>query len=163
MATPVQRQYWELKNQNPDAVLFFRLGDFYELFFEDALVGSQVLGITLTARHKGTENEMPMAGFPHHAHKEYLEKLIETGHKVAIAEQKEHEDGKITRYVARLVTPGSTLEDGTLKSDSPHYLLALHFDDKMAQYALAYTDISTGAFSPLSLRTPIVFGMSSIN
>ncbi len=146
MATPVQRQYWELKNQNPEAVLFFRLGDFYELFFEDALIGSKVLGITLTARHKGTENEMPMAGFPHHAHKDYLEKLIETGYKVAIAEQREDEDGKISRYIARLVTPGSTLETGTLQPDSAQYLLALEHDEVKQNFALAYADVSTGEF-----------------
>lgn len=146
MATPVQRQYWELKNKNPEAVLFFRLGDFYELFFEDALIGSKVLGITLTARHKGTENEMPMAGFPHHAHKDYLEKLIERGYKVAIAEQKEDEDGKISRYIARLVTPGSTLEAGTLTPDAAQYLLALHYDEEKSQLALAYADVSTGEF-----------------
>ncbi|NCP67026.1 DNA mismatch repair protein MutS [bacterium] len=146
MATPVQRQYWELKNQNPEAVLFFRLGDFYELFFEDAHIGSKVLGITLTARHKGTENEMPMAGFPHHAHKDYLEKLIETGYKVAIAEQREDDEGKISRYIARLVTPGSTLETGTLKPDAAQYLLALEHNEAQQTFALAYADVSTGEF-----------------
>lgn len=146
MATPVQRQYWELKNKNPKAVLFFRLGDFYELFFEDALIGSKVLGITLTARHKGTENEMPMAGFPHHAHKEYLEKLIVAGYKVAIAEQQEDENGKITRSIVRLVTPGSSLETGLLQGDTAQYLLALAFDEIQQDFALAYADVSTGEF-----------------
>lgn len=157
MATPVQRQYWELKNQNPEAVLFFRLGDFYELFFEDAHIGARTLGITLTARHKGTENEMPMAGFPHHAHKDYLEKLISAGYKVAIAEQQEHEDGKITRHVARLVTPGSTLEEGTLNADEGHYLLSLHFDPPKETYALAYADVSTGEFRTTSLNSEARF------
>lgn len=146
MATPVQRQFWELKKQNPEAVLFFRLGDFYELFFEDALIGSKVLGLTLTARHKGTENEMPMAGFPHHAHKNYLEKLIETGYKVAIAEQQEDGTGKISRFIARLVTPGSSIETGTLNPDEAQYLLALQFDEVRQNFALAYADVSTGEF-----------------
>jgi len=153
MATPVQRQYWELKNQNPEAVLFFRLGDFYELFFEDAHIGSRMLGLNLTARHKGTENEMPMAGFPHHAHKDYLEKLIENGYKVAIAEQVEDEEGKITRVVARLVTPGSTLETGTLQPDTAQYLLALHYDNTKHDFALAYADVSTGEFRTAQFRT----------
>jgi len=157
MATPVQRQYWDLKNKNPEAVLFFRLGDFYELFFEDALIGSKVLGITLTARHKGSENEMPMAGFPHHAHKDYLEKLIETGYKVAIAEQREDEDGKISRYVARLVTPGSTLETGTLKADQAQYLMAVHYHEKENNFALAYADVSTGEFCTTQFTEPTRF------
>jgi DNA mismatch repair protein MutS len=157
MATPVQRQYWDLKKQNPEAVLFFRLGDFYELFFEDALIGSKVLGITLTARHKGSENEMPMAGFPHHAHKDYLEKLIQTGYKVAIAEQREDEEGKITRYVSRLVTPGSTLETGTLTADQAQYLLALHFQEEANDFALAYADVSTGEFCTLQFKDPTRF------
>lgn len=146
MSTPVQRQYWELKNQNPEAVLFFRLGDFYELFFEDAHIGAQVLGITRTARHKGTENEMPMAGFPHHAHQEYLEKLIDAGYCVAIAEQQENEDGKITRHIARMVTPGTTLESGNLNADQAQYLLAIGYDAEKNWYGLAYADASTGEF-----------------
>lgn len=153
MATPVQRQYWELKNQNPEAVLFFRLGDFYELFFEDSHIAARVLGITRTARHKGTENEMPMAGFPHHAHKDYLEKLIEAGYCVAIAEQREDEDGKISRYIARLVTPGSTLETGTLQPDSAQYLLALQHDETKADFALAYADVSTGEFKTAQFKS----------
>ena len=157
MATPVQRQYWDLKNKNPEAVLFFRLGDFYELFFEDALIASKVLGITLTARHKGSENEMPMAGFPHHAHKDYLEKLIETGYKVAIAEQQQDDEGKISRYISRLVTPGSTLETGTLTADQAHYLLATHYDEKANDFALAYADVSTGEFCTTQFSEPTRF------
>ncbi len=157
MATPVQRQYWDLKNKNPEAVLFFRLGDFYELFFEDALIASKILGITLTSRHKGSENEMPMAGFPHHAHKDYLEKLIETGYKVAIAEQQTDKDGKISRYIARLVTPGSTLETGTLTADQAHYLLATHYDEKTNNFALAYADVSTGEFCTMQFSEPTRF------
>ncbi len=147
MSTPVQRQYWELKNQNPEAILFFRLGDFYELFFDDAVVGSKVLGITLTARHRGTDNEMPMAGFPHHAHKEYLEKLIETGHCVAVAEQVETEDKKIIRVIDRVITPGTTLESGNLTDDANNFLAAiLPANDKEPNFSIAYVDLSTGDF-----------------
>lgn len=145
MATPVQLQYQELKKQNPDAILFFRLGDFYELFFEDAQIGARVLGIVLTARHKGTDNEMPMCGFPYHAHEEYLETLIEHGYKVAIAEQVEDPDTKkITREIARVVTPGTSMESGNLNPDSSYYLVGIIPGKK--DWSLAYVDVSTGEY-----------------
>jgi DNA mismatch repair protein MutS len=145
MSTPVQRQFWELKKQQPDAILFFRLGDFYEMFFEDAQVGSRVLGITLTARHKGTENTMPMCGFPHHAAKEYLETLIENGYKVAIAEQVESNDKKMMRReIVRVVTPGTSIEDGNLAPDKNSFLAGIVRNKK--EFALALADLSTGEF-----------------
>ncbi len=157
MSTPVQRQYRDLKAQNPDSILFFRLGDFYELFYEDALIGSKVLGITLTARHKGTDNEMPMCGFPYHAHAEYLETLIENGYKVAIAEQFETEDKKIIRQVERVITPGTTLESGNLDTDQNNYLAAIDIEVKKNSYALAYIDLSTGEFRACLLNNEISF------
>lgn len=145
MSTPIQRQFWELKKQQPDAILFFRLGDFYEMFFEDAQVGSRVLGITLTARHKGTENAMPMCGFPHHAAKEYLETLIENGYKVAIAEQVESDDKKMMRReIVRVVTPGTSIEDGNLAPDKNSFLAGIIRTKK--EFALALADLSTGEF-----------------
>ncbi len=155
MSTPVQRQYWELKKQNPDAILFFRLGDFYEMFFEDAQLCSRLLGIVLTARHKGTENEMPMCGFPHHAHEEYLEKLVEMGYKVAIAEQKEDVDKNITREIVRVVTPGTSLESGNLVPEKNSFLIAINRDKK--NYALAYSDLSTGDFRMALFEDEITF------
>jgi DNA mismatch repair protein MutS len=155
MSTPVQRQYWELKNKNPDAVLFFRLGDFYEIFFEDAKICSRILGIALTARHRGTDNEMPMCGFPHHAHKEYLEKMIESGYKVAIAEQFEDEDKKITRKVTRVVTPGTSQEEGNLDQEKNSFLLAIGYEKK--QWALAYSDFTTGEFRTCSCEDEVTF------
>ncbi len=156
MSTPVQRQYWELKKQNPEALLFFRLGDFYELFYEDAQVGSRLLGLTLTARHRGTENEMPMCGFPHHAHQEYLEKLIEQGYKVAIAEQVEDEKTKaITRQVVRVVTPGTSLEEGTLKRDKPSLLVSIGREKNT--FALAYSDFATGEFRTCLFENEVSF------
>ncbi len=155
MSTPVQRQYWDLKSQNPDAILFFRLGDFYELFFEDAVLCSKLLGLTLTARHKNTENEMPMAGFPHHAHKQPLEKLVELGYKVAVAEQKEDRDGKISRIIDRVITPGTTLESGNLPSDQNNFLAAILLDKGI--YSLAYTDCSTGVFKTAQFENEISF------
>lgn len=155
MSTPVQRQYWELKNKNPDAILFFRLGDFYEIFFEDAKICSRILGIALTARHRGTENEMPMCGFPYHSHKEYLETLIENGYKVAIAEQFENEDKKITRQITRVVTPGTSQEDGNLDQEKNSFLLAIGRDKN--NWALAYTDFTTGEFRTCSFTDEVAF------
>ncbi len=144
MSTPVQRQYWELKNQNPDAVLFFRLGDFYELFYEDAVVGSKVLGITLTARHKGTDNQMPMCGFPYHAHEEYLRVLLQSGYKVAIAEQQEDTDGKIYRRIDRIETPGTSVSLG--ESDQTKNRIVSTFSKYKNGYSCAALDFTTGSF-----------------
>ena len=145
MSTPVQRQFWELKKQQPDAVLFFRLGDFYEMFFEDAQIASRVLGITLTARHKGTESEMPMCGFPHHSAKEYIETLIENGHKIAIAEQIESDDKKIMhRKIVRVITPGTTIEDGNLAPEKNSFLVGIIRYKK--EFSIAVADLSTGEF-----------------
>jgi DNA mismatch repair protein MutS len=147
MSTPVQRQWQDLKQENPEALLLFRLGDFYELFHEDAQVASRVLGITLTARHKGTDSEMPMCGVPHHAHQAYLEKLIEAGYCVAIAEQAEDpETKKINRYVDRIVTPGTSQEPGNLNPQSHNFLVAILRDKPEKNWALASVDSSTGDF-----------------
>jgi len=156
MSTPVQRQYWELKNQNPDAILFFRLGDFYEMFFEDAELCSRVLGIVLTARHRGTENEMPMCGFPYHANEEYLEKLVEAGYKVAIAEQIEDPETKtISRSIVRVVTPGTSLEKGNLIPEKNSFLSAVARGD--GHWAIAYSDLSTGDFRTALFEEEISF------
>ncbi len=156
MSTPVQRQYWELKNKNPDAILFFRLGDFYEIFYDDAVLCSKLLGIALTARHKKTDNQMPMCGFPYHSHAQYLEKIIEAGYKVAIAEQKET-DGVISRFVDRVITPGTTQENGNLDPTENNYLAAILVDLKNEKYSLAYTDLSTGDFKTAELQTQTAF------
>src|SRR5919205_4533839 len=113
--TPMMRQYLEVKARHPDAILFFRLGDFYELFFEDALKASEALQITLTARAKG-DDKVPMCGVPHHAARGYVAKLLERGFKVAICDQVE-EPGKsaiVRREVTRVVTPGMVLDDEVL-------------------------------------------------
>lgn len=154
MSTPVQRQYQDLKDQNPDAILFFRLGDFYEMFFEDAKVASRVLGITLTARHRGTDNEMPMAGMPHHAHKEYLQNLVSQGYKVAIAEQVEDEEGRITREVVRVVTPGTSQEEH-LDPNQPNFLAGVVVAKD--SYAIAVADLSTGEFRTTSFEDEVAF------
>ena len=154
MSTPVQRQFWELKKQQPDAILFFRLGDFYEMFFEDAQLASRVLGITLTARHKNTENAMPMCGFPHHAAKEYLETLIENGYKVAIAEQVESDNKKMMhRKIVRVITPGTSIESGNLAPDKNSFIAGIIRGKK--SYALAIADLSTGEFRTAEFQNEI--------
>ncbi len=158
MSTPVQQQYHRLKAENPEALLFFRLGDFYELFYEDAQLASRILGITLTARHKGSDNEMPMCGFPHHAHKEYLEKLVQAGYKVAIADQ-EAAEGKdiVQRKVVRVVTPGASLESGVLNPEENNFLAGIQVDVKKKIYALAYADLSTGDFKVCQMEDELSF------
>ena len=143
-STPLMRQYAAAKRQNPDALLFFRMGDFYELFFEDAQVASRELQITLTARDK--ERSVPMCGVPYHAADNYLSRLLRKGYRVAICEQME--DPKLTkkivrREVTRVLTPGTAV-DPTLASERNNYLAALHFEGPVA--ALALLDLSTGDF-----------------
>ncbi len=145
--TEMQRQYNEIKAKYQDAILFFRLGDFYETFNEDAQIVHRELGLTLTHRAMGKDdiNKMPMAGLPYHAVDRYLPKLIERGYKVAICEQMTKPGAKLVRReVIRVVTPGTILEDEMLVSKRNNFLAALVLEDKGA--GLAYTDISTGEF-----------------
>ncbi len=142
-ATPMMRQYLDTKSRYPDAILFFRLGDFYEMFFEDALAASEALQITLTARSKGDE-KVPMCGVPHHAARGYVAKLLEKGFKVAICDQVE-EPGKsqiVRREVTRVVTPGMVLDDQVLDPREASYLGAVALGDGGA--GLALLDASTG-------------------
>src|SRR5207302_3799556 len=135
-ATPMLRQYHEAKAQARDALLFFRLGDFYELFYEDARIAAQLLGITLTSRAKGDER-VPMAGVPHHAAKGYVARLVAAGHKVALCDQVEVPGpGKqlVRREIVRMVTPGTVFdeEDGR----EPVWLAAVALDGERAAVAL---------------------------
>jgi DNA mismatch repair protein MutS len=142
-ATPMMRQYLETKSRYPDALLFFRLGDFYELFFEDALTASEALQITLTARSKG-DDKVPMCGVPHHAARGYVAKLLEKGFKVAICDQVE-EPGKsqiVKREVTRVVTPGMVLDDQVLDPREASYLGVAALGEAGAGIALL--DASTG-------------------
>ena len=144
--TPMMRQYLALKRQHPDALLLFRMGDFYELFFEDAEVAARVLGIALTSRDKGP-NPIPMAGFPHHALESQLRRLVEAGYRVAICEQVEdprQARGLVRREVVRIVTPGTVTEDALLEPGQHNYLLAIAPGD--AVIGLAWVDLSTGDF-----------------
>ena len=151
--TPMMRQYREIKKQYPDAILFFRLGDFYEMFFEDAKLASKVLQIVLTKRGGGrggaekTDTGAPMCGIPFHSSLNYITRLIKNGYKVAICEQVEDPKlakGLVKREVVKLITPGTVLEDGLLEAKSNNFLACLKLDNGTA--GLAFIDISTGEF-----------------
>jgi DNA mismatch repair protein MutS len=141
------RQYQELKQQHPGTLLFFRLGDFYELFFDDALTGSRELQITLTARHKDTGNPVPMCGVPHHSAANYIARLVRKGYRVAICEQTE-EAGKtkklVRREVVRIVTPGTPIDPQLLEAREPVFLAAVCTAGETI--GAAFLDISTGEF-----------------
>jgi DNA mismatch repair protein MutS len=145
--TPMLRQYQELKQQHPGTLLFFRLGDFYELFFDDALTGSRELQITLTARHKETGNPVPMCGVPHHSAANYIARLVRKGYRVAICEQTE-EAGKtkklVRREVVRIVTPGTPIDPQLLEAHEPVFLAAICSAGE--SIGAAFLDISTGEF-----------------
>ena len=141
------RQYQELKQQHPGTLLFFRLGDFYELFFDDALTGSRELQITLTARHKESDNPVPMCGVPHHSAANYIARLVRKGYRVAICEQTE-EAGKtkklVRREVVRIVTPGTPIDPQLLEAREPVFLAAICTAGETI--GAAFLDISTGEF-----------------
>src|SRR5215475_4742868 len=145
--TPMVRQYKELKAQHPGTLLFFRLGDFYELFFDNAITGSRELQITLTARHKESGNPVPMCGVPHHSAANYIAKLVRKGYRVAICEQTE-EAGKtkklVRREVVRIVTPGTPIDPQLLESRESIYLAAICSSGETV--GAAFLDISTGEF-----------------
>jgi len=145
--TPVRRQYLELKRQHPDAILFFRLGDFYETFDEDAKVAARELDIVLTSRNVAKGTRIPMAGVPHHAVEIYLAKLIEKGYHVAICEQvgEAPARGLFPREVVRVVTPGTVVEPGLLPGDANNYLAAALAEGEAI--GVAFADVSTGEFS----------------
>ena len=146
--TPLMKQYLEMKRKHPDAILLFRVGDFYETFSSDAITASEVLGITLTRRANGSAAYVELAGFPHHALDTYLPKLVRAGYRVAICEQLE--DPKTTkklvkRGITELVTPGVSLNDTVLDNKQNNFVAALHFGAG-GTYGVAFLDISTGEF-----------------
>ncbi|RVL08181.1 DNA mismatch repair protein MutS [Sinorhizobium meliloti] len=155
-ATPMMEQFIEIKANNPDSLLFYRMGDFYELFFQDAVEASRALGITLTKRGQHMGQEIPMCGVPVHAADDYLQKLIASGYRVAVCEQvedpaeakKRGSKSVVRRDVVRLVTPGTITEDKLLSPSESNYLMALARIRSGSEpaYALAWIDISTGIF-----------------
>jgi DNA mismatch repair protein MutS len=146
-ATPMVQQYLSIKENHPDAILFFRMGDFYEMFFEDAKVASRILDIALTSRNKKDEEPIPMCGVPHHAAQAYIAPLIERGLRVAICEQVEDPakaKGLVKRDVVRVITPGVVVDTEILDAKSNNFLMALYFWQD--RYGLAHLDVSTGTF-----------------
>jgi DNA mismatch repair protein MutS len=146
--TPLMQQHRAIKQKYPDAILLFRVGDFYETFGQDAVIASQVLGITLTKRNNGAAASSDLAGFPHHALDTYLHKLVKAGYRVAICDQLEDPKlakGIVKRGVTEMVTPGTTVNDKILEHRSNNFLAGIHFAEN-DQYGLAFLDISTGEF-----------------
>ena len=145
--TPAMRQYLEIKEAHRDCIIFFRMGDFYEMFFEDAEVASRVLEITLTSRNKGKEDAIPLCGVPWHAASSYISKLIENGYKVAVCEQMEDpKDAKgiVKREVVRIITPGLVVDSDNLSAKENNFLAGISALD--GSFGLAFVDISTGEF-----------------
>ncbi|MCX7996986.1 MAG: DNA mismatch repair protein MutS [Patescibacteria group bacterium] len=150
--TPMMKQYIDIKRQYADCILFFRMGDFYEMFMEDAVLGAKVLDITLTSRSRGRDGKVPMAGVPYHAVDTYLMRFVKAGYKVAICEQVSEPDdrGLVERDVIRVVTPGTLLDEHALDRNKNNYIVAVSFEGPreggFRKIGLAIADISTGLF-----------------
>lgn len=164
--TPLMKQYKEVKGEYQDAVLFFRLGDFYEMFFDDAVIVSKELGLTLTSRNKEKGQDVPMAGVPYHSSAGYISKLVQKGYKVAIAEQVEDPKdvkGIVKREVVKVVTPGTVIDLDYLDDKSNNYLLGISIG--RVKGAIAYVDITTGEFKTTEVigENPIPELLNEIN
>src|ERR1700722_13857939 len=144
-STPLMRQYHGIKQQVPNALLLFRLGDFYELFFDDAVTAARELEITLTSRNKEKDQPIPMCGVPYHSAENYISRLIQKGYRVAICDQMEEPQAAkklVKREVTRIVTPGTAMNGSVLRSHENHYLAAVMIDGTRA--GLGHVDVSTG-------------------
>ena len=151
--TPMMQHYLDTKEQYKDSILFYRLGDFYEMFFEDAKIASRELEITLTGKDCGKEERAPMCGVPYHAANMYIAKLIEKGYKVAICEQLEdpkQAKGIVKRDVIRVVTPGTVIEDNLLEEKKNNYIMSVYKQGMF--YGIAVCDISTGDFLSTEIK-----------
>src|SRR5258708_4140441 len=151
-STPLMRQYYGIKQQVPQALLLFRLGDFYELFFDDAITAARELEITLTSRNKEKGEPIPMCGVPYHSAENYIARLIQKGYRVAICDQMEEASSAkklVKREVTRIVTPGTAMNAAVLRSHEHHYLAAVFADTTRA--GVAHVDISTGEFRATEL------------
>jgi DNA mismatch repair protein MutS len=147
--TPMLKQFMEIKDQHPDKLLLFRMGDFYETFFEDAKIASKVLGITLTARNKKADDPIPLAGFPYHALDNYLDKLVKQGLKVVICEQTEDPKkaiGLVKRGIVDIITPGSIIDGKLIENSDFNFLAAIKWPQENNKIGLSLIDVSTGDF-----------------
>ncbi|CAN5699633.1 DNA mismatch repair protein MutS [soil metagenome] len=153
MTTPMRQQYLSLKSQYPDCVLFFRLGDFYETFDDDAKVVAKVCDVVLTSRPVGNDQRVPLAGVPYHSVDGYIARLIEGGYKVAIAEQMtEPGRGLVERQITRVITKGTVIEPGMLDAKRNNYLMAISFNARGNSAGLAYCDITTSEFATTQIN-----------
>lgn len=146
--TPMMRQYLEIKENHKDCILFFRLGDFYEMFFEDAVTASEILDITLTGKACGLKERAPMCGIPYHSSQGYIQKLILAGKKVAVCEQVEDPSqakGIVKREVVKIVTPGTIIDEDIIDREKNNYLLSFLINNTNVD--ISYIDISTGELS----------------
>jgi DNA mismatch repair protein MutS len=156
--TPMMEQYLTIKNEHKDALLFYRMGDFYELFFEDAIVASQALDITLTKRGKTNGTDIPMCGVPFHSADNYLPKLIKKGFNVAVCEQTEtveeakinSKKGPLKREVVRIISPGTLTEDNLLDKKANNFLGAI--SNVNNSISISWVDVSTGCFKSRDLK-----------
>ena len=145
--TPMMQQYLQIKEQNKDCILFFRLGDFYEMFFDDAKIASKELELTLTGRDCGQKERAPMCGVPFHSYESYVARLVARGYKVAICEQTEDPaaaKGLVKRDIIRILTPGTVIEGSMLDESKNNYLAVLYASENGAEYGLCFCDCSTG-------------------
>ncbi len=163
--TPLMTQYGKIKENYPDTILLFRMGDFFETFEEDAKIASKVLGITLTKRANGGAGDVPLAGFPHHAIDTYLPKLVRAGYRVAVCEQMENPKfakGIVKREVVEIVTPGVAISDKLLDHKKNNYLLSVYMENEIA--GIAFCDISTGEFLTFEvMSSEVAQQLGSIN
>src|SRR5437762_8442422 len=153
-STPLMRQYNSIKQQVPNALLMFRLGDFYELFYDDAVVAARELEITLTSRNKEKGTSIPMCGVPYHSAEGYIARLIHKGHRVAICDQMEDAGlarKLVKREITRIVTPGTATDAHLLRSHENNYLASVALNGNRA--GLAHVDVSTGEFRTTELDT----------
>lgn len=154
--TPLMKQYYDVKEQHPGCVLFFRMGDFYELFEDDAVIASKVLGITLTARNNGAAGATPLCGFPYHAAERYVPKMVNAGYRIAICEQVEDPKlakGIVKREVVEIISAGTAMSESNLDSKVPNYLCAM-LPGSGASWALAMLDVTTGHFYTANASLP---------
>src|ERR1700675_2723873 len=164
-STPLMRQYHGIKQQVPNALLLFRLGDFYELFYDDAITAARELEITLTARNKEKGQPIPMCGVPYHASENYIARLIQKGYRVAICDQMEEAGGGkklVRREVTKIITPGTSMNAGVLRSHDNNYLAAVFAD--AARAGVAHVDVSTGEFRVTEIDvTEVAAALESLN
>ncbi len=151
--TPMMQQYWRLKNQHPDQLMFYRMGDFYEIFYEDAKKAAKLLDITLTARGQSAGQAIPMCGIPYHAAEGYLAKLVKLGESVVICEQvgdPATSKGPVDRQVVRIITPGTVSDEALLDERRDNLIAAVLGDERL--FGLAVLDITSGNFTVLEIK-----------